>query len=315
MPRNSQAGGFPDFQLYWPESKRDDTIARCRQFLRQFGGDYQGPHDDSYAELIVGPDFNVAQFSIPPLGHPATPKDVQAGRALFSLHGKTRFWKMPSLPMGPVWQAEEIFEHGAWKRYYGIVADGRPVKVPAAEMDFSEPVSSAAVTKEINGKISRPPGRQLRTPINFMGVIENLLRVGEPVPVTISIRNHNGLDQKVPGSLMIPPGAAKTLPSGITLSATYSPNVPPTFRRFSQPPFDYGTFRPLPLRNDVTVSREKIDGPMLHPTEELPILNFDLGDFFDISRPGTYEIKAVFQVPGGVAVTSDPIRLSIAAAP
>src|SRR5262249_23601734 len=109
-------------------------------------------------------------MTFPPLGRPATAQDVRRGEAIFTLEGEGRA-RQVGLPAGPmkarwtalkkypyesqwvaedgtrgsstgyyqdgfVWQAEEAFKEGKWRRYYGFVGPGSPAKVPAEETEF-----------------------------------------------------------------------------------------------------------------------------------------------------------------------------------
>lgn len=167
-------GGMPRFEYYWPEAKRDEVIAACAAFLRQYGGQF------GYRE-VARPLFEVELFqprrqgavlAFDPLDHPATPADVREGRAIFSLDAaEARIWPMPSFPMkarwtaqeiadddparnrygtfgkqptapfkwlpeGTIWQAEEVQENGKWRRYYGFVGHHTMARVPAEEIEI-----------------------------------------------------------------------------------------------------------------------------------------------------------------------------------
>ncbi len=308
----SQNAGFPECQLYWPEAKRDEAVAICKTFLQQYGDDYRGRPEDPYDDDGFAYEPSHAQFRMAQLDHPAMPEEVTAGKALFSLSGTTRIWKMPTYPLGPAWQAEEVLVDGKWERYFGVLGNGVPVKVPASEIDLSGNFPmQGKVTKEISGEIDGPHDRGPGD-LNFLSITHHPVALGAPVPMHVDVYNHSGLDLTVPDALMIRPGASKTLPQGIGFSVTYSDKVPPLIQRFSDPPFDYGTFQDLPLRKEVTVSTEKITGPEIGPTGRVTVLEIDLRDYFDLSRRGTYKVRAVFQVPGQPSSESNEITFSIA---
>ena len=175
----------------------------CRAFLQQYGNAYQSRPDDPYDDTIGTAAPGSARFFIPQLDHPATPDDVKEGRALFSLSGATRVWKMPAYPLGPAWQAEEILMDGKWKRYFGILGDGKPVKVPAFEMDFPGNFPwPGKVTKEISGEIGGPSDRG--EDVSFMSLTHRPPPLGMPVSVNVDICNHSGFDQKIPESIAAP---------------------------------------------------------------------------------------------------------------
>jgi hypothetical protein len=308
----SQVAGFPECKLYWPKAKRDEAVAVCKTFLEQYGNAYQGRPSDPYDDTAGAPAPGTARFFIPQLDHPATPDDVKAGRALFSLSGTTRVWKMPSYPMGPAWQAEEVFVDGKWERYFGVLGDGKPMKVAASKIDFSGSFPPPGkVTKEISGEIGGPsaPGMEI---FNMSYGVRHSLAMNSPLPVTVDISNHSGLDVAVPGSLLLPPGAVKTLPAAIGLSVSYSEKLAPAIQRFSEPIFDPAPYHELPLRKEVVIAPEQPAGSTLYPTQKLTVLKIDLRDFFDMSRPGTYRVEALFHVPGEPGSKSNEVTFSIA---
>jgi hypothetical protein len=50
----------------------------------------------------------------------------------------------------------------------------------------------------------------------------------------------------------------------------------------------------------------------LIPTQDFTVLNIDLRDFFDVSRPGTYRVKALFHLPGQASGKSNEVTVSVA---
>ena len=306
---------FPAIQLYWPQALRDQAVKDCAEFLERYGNNFQAPSVDAYENTIFfTPQSGYTHFRLHPLDRPATPEDVKAGRALFSLSGTTRIWKMPRYPLGPAWQAEEVLVDGKWERYYGLFEKGKPVKVPAVQIDFPGSFPwQGKVTAQFSGELEGPPDFDRRE-LNMSYAKRLLLHLGEPVPVTVSICNHTGLDLSAPESVLIPSGATKTLPEGISLTVSYSDKVPPVIQRFEAAPFDFGAFLDIPLRKEVVVSREKGLSPMLTPTGKLPVLKIDLREFFDLSHPGTYKVKVLFHVPGQPASESSVVTFSIAGA-
>ena len=97
----SKLDGAPKCELYWPEKNRDEAVAACGAFLEKYGDNFQydpnaptefGRRDDQWQH---------AHFS--KLDHPATPEDVKAGRAIFSLPGSPRLVKLPDFPINANW--------------------------------------------------------------------------------------------------------------------------------------------------------------------------------------------------------------------
>ena len=291
--------GFPACKLYWPEAKRDSAVAACRALLAQYGDALRGRPSDPYDDGAgYSPDSTLARFRLEPLDHPATPEDVKAGRALFSLTGTVRAWKMPSYPLGSAWQAEEVQVDGKWRRYFGVFQDGAAVKVAAADLEFPNLLYNAAVITPHLYAVLDAPEEIDHSRFTWEYAQRNFTAIGAPVPVNVDIANHNGEDQVVPPALVLPPGAKGMLPAGLTLVVSYSAKVPPRIKRFTDPPFDFGTFQDLPLRAGVAVAAAPAAGPVLGPEQKLTLLRGDLREYFDLTRPGTYHLHAKFHLPG-----------------
>jgi hypothetical protein len=307
----SQVEGFPIFKLYWPVAQRNAALAVCKTYLRQYGDAYRSKPDDPYDDTIGAPEPGHASFYIPPLDHPATPDDVKAGRAIFTLPGTVRIWKMTSHPMGPAWQAEEVLIDGKWERYFGVIEDGKPKKVPADKIDFGGPNPPPKLTPQIAAIAEGPPipGSSV---FQLSYASRQFLPLHAPLPLTVSLINENGLDLPVPGALVISAGATKALPAGITLSASYSDKLPPVVQRFDEPPFEPAPYHDLPLKQGITVAPAQPDGPSLVPTVKQPILQIDLRDYFDLSRPGLYRIGIELQIPGQPKIGLPPIEFGLA---
>ena len=308
----SQTEYFPEFKLYWPLRRRDEALAVCRAYLRQYGHAYQGHPDDPYGDLVGAPEPGTAQFSLPQLDHPATPEDVRAGRAIFSLSGQTRVWKMPAHPTGTAWQAEEVFTGRKWQRYFGVIRQGIPTKVPAEQIDFTPPYpAQGRITDQLGGEILGPPEAAIGG-FNMAYSLRHSLPVRTPLTITVFVSNNSGLDVPAPGFLLRPSGSTKTLPAGIGLSVSYSEKLAPVVQRFSEPLFNPAPYHPLPLLKDVVIAPAQPDGPALYPTQKLQVLRVDLRDFFDMRQPGSYQVKARFQAPGQKESDSSLIEFSLA---
>ena len=339
--RLSKLDGFPACQLYWPRPRLNQAVAACRKFLRQYGDAYQWNGEP----FEIGFYGCTPRVHFPKLGHPATSDDVKQGRAIFSLPGTTRLCPLPDFPIGAwrpdrktdpseasettadgtskiiimyttegrVWQAEETLVNGKWERYYGFVGRYQLEKVPAAEISFSYQGADGNVTKEINGTIEGPQD-YVQDPPNFSSVTHDFAQLDSLLPVKVKISNGSGLDQVVPAALMLPPGAKKALPPGISLTLLYSEKLPPKVSSFSEPPFNYGLWQDVPLRKEVQIKASAAPGPALVPTQDFTVLDIDLRDFFDMSRPGTYRVQSVFHMPGQPVSKSNEVRFSVALA-
>lgn len=335
--RLSKLDGFPACQLYWPRGKLDQAVSACRAYLHQYGDAYQWNGEP----FDIGFYGCKPQIHFPKLAHPATPDDVKQGHAIFSLSGTTRTCHLPDFPIeawrsdrktdssegsettadgtsksiimynteGRAWQAEEILRDGKWERYYGFVGRYQLEKVPAAEIKFSYQGADGNITKEISGTIEGPQD-YVQGQINFSSATHNFTRLDSPLPVKVKISNGSGLDQFVPPALMLPPSAKMKLPQGISLSLSYSEKIPPKVVSFSEPPFNYGSWQDVPLRKEVQVESTATSGPTLIPTQDFTVLSIDLRDFFDMSRPGTYRVQALFHMPGLPETKSNKITFS-----
>ena len=308
--------GFPACELYWPEAKRDAAVSAAKSLLTQYGDALKAWPDDPYDEgMFYDPVAPVRRFRLAPLDHPATPDEVKAGRAIFSLSGPARVWKMPSYPLGPALQAEEVpgndKSDGRWQRFFGVIRNGRPVQVPAAEMEFQNTLlGSVDVTKQIGGAFT---ALEMSEPFFNFGFSRNrFVDAAAPQPFHVTLINHNGEDQSVPAELVLPPHASKTLPTGLALEVSWSPKIPPALQRYDAPKFDYGPFQNLPLRANLTVTKPSTPGPILPPTGTCTILEGDLRDYFDLTRPGTYKAKVRFQVPTQLPAETYEITFSLA---
>lgn len=154
--------GFPAFESYWPQDRKDAAIAAFAAFLDRHGNAYA---ERSFANppQYFGHEWGVhaAKFHIPKLDRVATADDVAAGRAVFAStepSAKMRTaelrqfpqparWTPPPDPNKPapakprvvnglIWQAEEIDTDGAWQRFYGFVGKHDVVRVPAEQVEL-----------------------------------------------------------------------------------------------------------------------------------------------------------------------------------
>jgi hypothetical protein len=167
----SQVDGFPFFELFWPQERRDATIANMITFLSQYGQCY------SYAaaQSLVNSDWHLfyhTRMIFLARQKPATAQDVANGTAIFSLTVPARVVPFNSFPQkvnwttlkdyprteettdektgrlitvttydqsALAWQAEEVLENGQWHRYYGLVGPHGIAEVPAEEIEIDKP--------------------------------------------------------------------------------------------------------------------------------------------------------------------------------
>ncbi len=157
----SSLEGCPQFNLLWPDARRDEGVAACRAYVWKFGPlltreAFPGVHDFPEPR---------AHLKFPILEKPATAQDVASARAIFALEGQeTRLVKLPGLPQqarwvtlkdtsqiwinqdgtrhreydtnGHVWQAEEVRKADGWERFYGFVGHHVIARAPASEIEF-----------------------------------------------------------------------------------------------------------------------------------------------------------------------------------
>ena len=79
--------GAPRFELYWPEARRNRGVQACAAYLKQYGDRFTA---DAPAHEPESPfsQRQRAHLAFPKLDRPATPDDVRAARAIFSLEGE-----------------------------------------------------------------------------------------------------------------------------------------------------------------------------------------------------------------------------------
>jgi len=186
---------------------------------------------------------------------------------------------------GQVFQAEEVLVNGKWERYFGFATSKHLAKVPAVEMEFpgpGYPQIDHGFEAYLNpfGKADRDHPYPLKLDPN------------DPAAISLRIRNRLGIDQTLPGSILLAPDAKKSLPTAVKLSLDYSPDIATNDQAVRNL-----KWQPLPLRDGIIIAPPQPQGTPLAPTQEQILLTGDLRDYFDLSRPGTYRLKAVFNDP------------------
>jgi hypothetical protein len=106
----SRLEGSPRYEMYWSEKRREAAGKEMSRFLDQWGNCFRdrGKSIDSYYD-----DFALPKFRLSRLPHPATPEDVAAGRAIFSLcdrpDAKVRVIDLKSYPAIGRWKTLQQF--------------------------------------------------------------------------------------------------------------------------------------------------------------------------------------------------------------
>ncbi len=310
----SHVEGFPKCQPYWPLAKRDEAVALCTTFLKQYGACYSfdgRPLDDPH-------QANLAHFHLAPLDHPATPEDVKQGRAIFSLTGKTRCVPVSPLPLtaewpkphdnpqerqvgtqpngvdpiyaivydslGSVWQEEEVLENGTWHRYYGYVGPYHLAKVPAEEIAFPK-ADWAPVSKVWDTRLEGPGSITESGMVTFTKLV-----VGGPMFSVLRIRNRTGVDQTLAGNL-VPNKGQQTPPAGVILDLDWSPHE---MINDSLPEPDWQKVPPLPdAPKPLPASPDKV----MSPQDEAIVMRTNLAALFDVKRPGSYRLRIHLNAP------------------
>jgi hypothetical protein len=316
--------GAPLFQLYWKEARRDEAIARLITFLRRYGDRYEA------VETAAGSPGN-PRLAFPPLGRPATAADVEAGRAIFSLEGEgaeVRVVPLPEVPLralwttvedtpritqtdsekgdsqtrrdfdrsGRVWQAEEVRVGDRWKRFFGFVGAHTVRRAPADEIRLYEPPYFWGPVKGRLGAKS--------TLVNPPKTFEEGVRPGEPLVVSVRLRNLTGLDQSVPTEFIRPDADGKpALRSGITLKLTRAEIRPEELVGGLQEPRHAENLAPKRDARFTPGNATRVIGP----AETFEAFRLDLRDWFTVSRPGQYQFGIEFSEDLDVAPSNSSL--------
>jgi hypothetical protein len=311
--------GLPRCELCWPEAKRDRAVAACAGLLRQYGHRFEGGQ-----RFYFGGETQAVSIALPRLDHPATPEDVQAGRAIFTLTGQgaarvvplaewpayARWSTLKDYPItrtevdpktrqqktvagfdqdGVVWQAEEVLQGGKWRRYFGFVGRHRLAKVPAEEIDFSWEGDSLP---RLDGfqVFAVPPGQEAEYE-RPAGPTPPW--TGGPLPLVVSIRNCTGLDRPLPRLVLDTSGAA--LPKdavGLSVELFFDKERPGESSDGQEANVSNGQAKPpawRQLARKAPLRLRSLDHP-LRPTESFDFLRFDLRDHFQLAGKGGYRI-------------------------
>jgi hypothetical protein len=312
--------GCPRFDLFWPEARRDEGVAACAAYLKRFGGLFTAEAPPG----ILYPPGEMAHLKFHALDRQATPEDVAAGRAIFSLsgQGESRRANMPGFPQkarwltlkdkpvvrvyqpagsaeqvtrhgydtdGYIWQAEEVRNGDRWERFYGFVGHHVVARAPAAEIEFASSPGPSPWCWTLEG------GLDARTALVEPGTIR--YEPGRPILVVIYIRNRKGLAHASPTEFMRPgPDGKPALRQGVDLLLWRSTSPGPSVSN---------------ARPDEPVVPRQIahfdaggDSRSLAPLEPFEAMRFDLNDWFDVSQPGRYRFRLTFAADSGVGTGS-----------
>ena len=312
--RLSHLAGMPRFELYWPQAERDAVIAQAVERLRHYGsrfeyqkdldgfwdGDMQWQHSYNLNYLWDLSGAPLAHLGFSHLDHPATPAEAAHGDAIFSLagEGERRLVPLPHWPLparwvtdrrypqtgaydkgkpvvsyqqdGLVWQAEEVQRNGKWQRFYGFVGPHDIARVPAEQIEFPMKGENRPgwllLSRAINVRASLPD-----EPLGW--------KVGAPLPITLTLYNRSGLPQRVPTEWVQTGAGGPALRQGMRLRL-YRVPAP------GQSPWWVSSSSPMPLIRKASFSSSAAQ--MLDPAQERPVQQFDLRDWYDLSRPGWY---------------------------
>lgn len=326
---------FPEIQVYWPVTKRDAAIAACRGMLLRYGARFQAKPDDSYDDFPYTREPEALHPTFAKLNHPATTDDLQKGHAIFVSDGSARVFDLPTCPVpaqrpsrkydpvmwsssdgktgyyytidGRVWQAEEVKVGGKWERYYGFEGRHQLEKVAASEIFFPSGYPWQSVGTWMDAKVDGAPNRTV--PVGF-GRRFFVAAADGPLPVELSVRNHNGIDEAMPAQLATPElivSYSEKIPPEALPSAA-PPDEPLFFGFKPKPPFDYGTWTVLTPKKPLV---PEATAPVLGAAHEAVLLRTDLRESYDMSRPGTYRIKAVMHLPEHDGAASNEIQFSL----
>lgn len=312
--------GTPRFELIWAEPRRDAAIADLAAFLRRFGDRYEAGSPVERA----GPFEGNTRLAFPRLDRPATPADVAAGRAIFSLEevgDEVRVVPLPQVPLraawttledtplvtqthtqdgesrihhgfdcsGRVWQAEEVRAGDGWKRFFGFVGASTVGRAPAEELEFSDA-----------GYHPVPIGSRLGVRLTFVNPPEGLeagFRPGASMGVAVRLRNRTGLDQTVPTEFVrLGPDGKPALRPGVAFKL---------WRRAVDPVARVGGDEKPRPPEALTPTRDARFTPddatrALGPAASFEAFRLDLRDWFDLSRPGQYRLVVTFGAVSGV---------------
>lgn len=313
----SALDGAPECRLTWRESRRDEAVAACADYLARHGANLAveyAPDDPTVRE-------SVTQVRFPALGRPATAADVREGRAIFAapegaearvvtlaagLPFRARWLALKSFPIddrfarglefggfrqnGWVWQAEEIRTGNRWERFYGFVGPGTIARVAASEIEFSpDRHRGLTLADGLTARVeaARYPGAVFRPG----QPLEVVYRPGEPLVMVLRLYNTRGNAQTSPTEFSAPATDGKpALRRGITLAVERFPT--------GDNPRSVEPARVAPARSAAFDPGAR--SRMLAPTESFEAMRLDINDWFPGLTPGMYWFYVDFAPQSGL---------------
>jgi hypothetical protein len=199
--------------------------------------------------------------------------------------------------LGFVWQAEEVFKDGRWRRSYGFLGLHDLAVVPADAIEFPGwPCPWQSLSGPLDAWLAGPESLVLGGSGSWTPIV-----AGTPLVVSLRLRNRGGLDISLPTEFVRPPGADGAGPHpalrrGVVLALSYAavdPSQPAIGR--SEPKWEG---QPPKITDDFTPGSAS---RTLGPAESIEALRLDLNDWFAIDRPGLYRLRINFTKDCGFA--------------
>ncbi len=308
----SGLSGMPAFQYDWPLAKKDAAIAETMARLRRYGANFAVELNPIFPAILPGeggsPLLKGLMLRFPRLDHPASAADVAANRAVFSLGAGARVWPLPKFPLparwltdhryprqeniwsvadkkyhdgvgyaqdGMVWQAEDTADG---HRFYGFVGPHDIARVPAEDIEFPTPFPDYYDWPQVTEFLEAGA----RIAEGTLNPYLYTVNATDPVPITLRLRSRRALTQTIDADFL------KTHVTPTLLFSLDDPAAAPPLEQTdprrvwtSVPPRAAAPMPPALART-------------LTPTKDYAAWTFNVKDYYDLSRPGTYRFQFVF---------------------